>query len=75
MMDKTAKLLRFRIEGMTCSHCVKTIRKALQKQQGVESVDINLDSGMAVVKVGDAQTDKLIDAVEKAGYSVKLTDF
>jgi copper chaperone CopZ len=72
-MEKTARLLRFQIEGMTCDHCVKTIKKALEKRKGIESADINLESGMAIVKVDSLQFQEIRDIIEKLGYSVKIT--
>lgn len=60
-----------KISGMTCQHCVKHTREALEKVAGVESADITLDPGQAVVK-GNADTGALIQAVKDAGYEASV---
>ncbi len=37
------------IAGMTCGSCVDKIKKTLQSEQGVASVQVDIDSGQAVV--------------------------
>jgi copper chaperone CopZ len=37
------------VSGMTCGSCVVKIKKALQAEQGIASVDVDIDSGRAVV--------------------------
>jgi copper chaperone len=34
-----------KVKGMTCSHCVAAITKALKSLPGVSRVDVDLDSG------------------------------
>lgn len=55
------------ITGMTCQHCVKHTREALEKIPGVESVDVTLEPGQAVI-TGDTRIEALIQAVKDAGY-------
>lgn len=55
------------ITGMTCNHCVMRAQKALQAVAGVESAEVSLEPGQAVV-TGNAAVQELITAVKEAGY-------
>jgi len=60
------------IEGMTCQHCVRAVRTALESVPGVRSAEVDLDKKRAVVELdeGAAQESELARAVERAGYHV-----
>ena len=62
------------IEGMTCEHCVQTVKKALEDLPGVESADVSLEKGSAVVRYSDATVhlDKLVKAVNDVGYKAHV---
>ena len=65
------------VEGMTCASCVSRVEKALMKTPGVVSAEVNLATEHATVKfVGhaDAMAERLIAAVQKAGYQAKLPE-
>ncbi len=59
------------ISGMTCNHCVARATKALESVPGVESVQVSLEPGGAVVQ-GSAEVDALVAAVKEAGYEAAL---
>ena len=59
--------IRLKITGMTCNHCVAHTKKNLEAVPGVESVEVTLDPGSAVVK-GSADPEALVAAVKEAGY-------
>jgi Cu+-exporting ATPase len=66
-MKKTLK-----IEGMTCGNCVKHATKALEGVEGVESVGVVLEGGVATVEASETVTDDALRAaVADAGYEVK----
>jgi copper chaperone len=62
----------FRVLGMTCSHCVGFVTEELETLPGVESVRVDLATGMVALA-----TDRPVDpaairtAVEAAGYEVE----
>ncbi len=58
------------ITGMSCSHCVRGVREALERVEGLEVE--NAEIGSARVRYDDAQIprDKLVEAIEEAGYNV-----
>ena len=66
-MDSTI----LKVGGMTCGHCSATVTKALKKVAGVESVEVDLGKGEAVV-AGRADTQSLIQAVKDEGYEAEL---
>ncbi|MEY3710207.1 MAG: hypothetical protein RLZZ99_28 [Actinomycetota bacterium] len=60
------------INGMTCSSCVATVERALNKVPGAQAT-VNLATESAHVMVPNGTTTKvLLDAVKSAGYSAKL---
>jgi len=58
------------IQGMTCSHCVRTVIDALEKVPGVQSASVSLADARAIVDVanGHVTVRDLAAAVERAGY-------
>lgn len=70
--EKTV-IIKLKIEGMTCEHCVSHVTQALSEVAGVSKVDVSLACKSAEVVCSDAQmSHQLITAVEKAGYSAHL---
>ncbi len=69
--QKTVKLT---LSGMHCEGCVNTIQKSLAKTEGVISNSVSLEDSIAVVSFDPAKADeqKLILAVENAGYKARL---
>jgi len=62
---------RLKITGMTCGHCVKHAAEALEAIAGVDSVEVSLEPGGAVV-IGDVDNALLIAAVKEAGYEAEI---
>ena len=58
------------IQGMTCGGCVKSVTGALQREVGVETVEVVLEKGTATVSYDPAQTspDQLVAAVDDIGF-------
>ncbi|MEA3412955.1 MAG: cation transporter [Pseudomonadota bacterium] len=66
-------IIRLRIAGMSCGHCVKRVTDALSEVPGVERVrSVDLGSGEAIVE-GPANLEALLAAVTSAGYEASLT--
>ena len=63
------------IENMTCAMCTVTIKKALQKVEGVQKVAVDYDAKTAVVTFDSHKTNSaaLIKATTDAGYPGSLT--
>ncbi|NJR12751.1 heavy-metal-associated domain-containing protein [bacterium] len=64
--------LELPITGMTCASCARNVERALTKQPGVLSVNVNLATEKASVALiaGMARRSDLVKAVEAAGYGV-----
>jgi copper ion binding protein len=58
------------VAGMTCSHCVASVREEVGEVEGVAAVDVELASGRLTV-TGDGIDEAAIrGAVAEAGYEV-----
>jgi hypothetical protein len=66
-LDGRGRLTTLAIKGMTCSHCVENVRRALAGAEGVRELSVEL--GKAVV-AGDVDEAELRRRVEEAGYEV-----
>ena len=64
------KTVTLSVPGMNCSACPITVKKALQKVDGVQKVAVTYEPKEAVVTFDDSKTtvDKLREATTKAGY-------
>jgi Cu+-exporting ATPase len=58
------------IAGMTCASCAGRVERALSKVSGASAVSVNLATEQARVQAPGDSLPALMDAVEKAGYSV-----
>ena len=58
------------VTGMTCATCPITIKKVLNKVEGVENIEVNLEKKEALVTLDDAKTTvkALLEATKNAGY-------
>jgi copper ion binding protein len=60
----------YTVTGMTCAHCVASVREEVSEIDGVTAVDVDLASGRLTVS-GERFTDEAVAAaVEEAGYRV-----
>lgn len=62
---------RFNIEGMSCGHCVKAVRQALE---AIDGVDVqNVEIGRAQVSYDPSVVNRthLVEAIEEEGYTVR----
>ncbi len=65
------KELTLKVEGMTCAHCVMTVKKAVMSVSGVEEADVSLKEGLVSIKAEDSASEEEIKrAIESAGYKV-----
>lgn len=56
------------IEGMHCQNCVNAVTKKLQAISGVESVQVSLDKGEAVLQGEGIDADEVVNAIEDLGF-------
>jgi len=63
--------MKLQVNDMSCGGCVSAVKEALQNTPGVDSVEVDLITKTASVKVstGDVLPADLIKAVQLAGYT------
>jgi copper chaperone CopZ len=65
---------QFLVEGMTCSHCVRSVTEEVSAIEGVSDVAVDLHAGgVSTVTVSSAapvDAEQVRAAVEEAGYSL-----
>src|SRR5437763_324574 len=66
----------FNISGMDCASCVAHVEKAVRKLGGVESSQVNLARGRALVKFDPEKTNprEIASAITSAGYPARPED-
>ena len=71
-MSQLLEPITLSVQGMTCSSCVNSVEKALNKVEGV-SATINFATETAhILAPADMNPKELIKIVEKAGYEASL---
>lgn len=66
IMEKTME-----IKGMMCGHCEATVKKALEKIEGVEEAIVSHEQGTAIVKMSEEVSDEVLkQVVEDRDYEV-----
>ncbi|BDU78011.1 CopZ family metallochaperone [Mesoterricola sediminis] len=65
-------MIQLTIQGMTCGHCVMSVKQALAAVPGVDGpVDVDLRSGAAKVP-GSPDPQALVAAVADEGFTATL---
>ncbi len=63
--------VKLKILGMTCEHCVRTVKNALYSVEGVSEVEVSLQDQFARVVLEESVSfETLKSAVESFGYKV-----
>ena len=61
----------YTVTGMTCGHCVSSVKQEIGKIDGVTSVDVDLASGLVRVdSAGELAETEVAAAVDEAGYAL-----
>jgi copper ion binding protein len=59
------------VAGMTCEHCVRSVREELGDLDGVLGVDVTLSSGLVTISSERAlAATEIAGAVDEAGYAL-----
>lgn len=70
MMTAGPQRARLTVVGVPCASCIISVRKALQKARGVESVGASYMLDLILVDYDPAQTteEEIVRLIKKAGY-------
>jgi copper chaperone len=60
-------MLKLKVSGMTCDHCVRAVTSALRKIPNVQNVQVHLATGDVDIE-GDADLPSALRAVREEGY-------
>ncbi|MFI9593891.1 heavy-metal-associated domain-containing protein [Nonomuraea sp. NPDC052265] len=61
----------YTVKGMTCGHCVSSVKEEVGEVAGVTGVEVDLASGLLTVESGGPiDAARIVAAVEEAGYEV-----
>jgi len=63
-----------RVDGLACPFCAYGIEKKFIRTEGVDSVDIDLQKGLVIVKTREGKTfgeEKLKEIINDAGFTMK----
>jgi copper chaperone len=60
----------YTVSGMTCAHCVLSVREEVGAVAGVEAIDVDLATGRLAVRGDGIEDDAIAEAVAEAGYEV-----
>ena len=63
--------LQFVIDGMSCGHCVRAVRNALEALPGVTVEEVNVGSATVEADGSPATIDAIKAAVDDAGYAAE----
>ena len=69
MNANTTRTRIYRIEGMSCGHCREAVIEEVLAAEGVEAVEVDLETGRAEVR-GRFDDEHIREAVEQAGYEL-----
>ena len=60
------------IEGMTCDHCVQTIKEAVNNLVGISRVEVDLENKQVAVEYDKAlvKFDSITDKIVEIGFEV-----
>jgi copper chaperone len=62
----------FKVQGMSCTGCVNTVRSVLLEKAGVVAVDVDLAGGSVAIDFDPQRVDRAVlkSAIVDAGYEV-----
>lgn len=60
----------FRVEGMSCEHCVRAVKNTVEDLEGAVSAKVELSAKTAEVEYDENILDKknIIEAIKEEGY-------
>jgi mercuric ion binding protein len=74
--DKSVSTATFEVEKMTCATCPITVRKAMQRVEGVSEVQVDFESKSATVTYDSSTTtaQDIADASSNVGFPARIKE-
>lgn len=72
MSDTLQTQLSFQVDDMSCEHCKDCIDKDVRALNGVDNVDINLDTKLVTIHGKELAEQVISEAIMMAGYTPRL---
>jgi copper chaperone len=63
-----SETVTYSVPAIHCAHCAMSIREEISEVEGVETIDVDLDSKLVTVSGRELDDGKLRAAIEEAGY-------
>lgn len=57
-----------KIKGMSCQHCVGSVKKTLESIAGLSQVTVNLEAGEATFENDNVVREEIRTAISKTGF-------
>lgn len=70
-MSAAARYMVFSLSGVQCGGCIANAQEALANVPGVDHIDFDL-AGTTVTVAGDADPERVVQALAAAGYPAML---
>ena len=65
-----SETITYTVPGMSCGHCESAVKSKVAAVEGVENVDVDLDTKLVTVTGSELSDDSLRAAIDDAGYDV-----
>ena len=63
-----SETVTYSVPAIHCAHCAMSIREEISEVEGVEMIDVDLDSKLVTVSGRELDDGNLRAAIEEAGY-------
>ena len=63
--------MNFKVPGMMCMHCVKSVTDALNGMEGVGNVQVNLSTKEVSLEAEEGLRAAIVAAIEDLGFDVE----
>ena len=60
--------LTYNVPAIHCAHCGMSIREEVSEVEGVEEVDVDIETKVVTIRGRELSDEKLRAAIEEAGY-------
>jgi copper chaperone CopZ len=67
----SAEIIHVKVNGMVCDFCAQSVLKVFERNEGVETIDIDLDSGFVTLTMkdgGSISDEEIKKNIDYSGY-------